>query len=87
MGQLVFNGLVNAALIAPPAVAFTMMFAILRFPNFAIGGYITVGAFAAFAFDVLLGWPLLPAALAGMAITGFVTWASDVVVFRPANDT
>lgn len=83
MGQLVFNGLVNAALIAPPAVAFTMMFAILRFPNFAIGGYITVGAFAAFAFDVLLGWPLLPAALARMAITGFVTWASDVVVFRP----
>ena len=47
MGQMVFNGLVNAALIAPPAVAFTMMFAILRFPNFAIGGYITVGAFAA----------------------------------------
>ena len=83
MGQMVFNGLVNAALIAPPAVAFTMMFAILRFPNFAIGGYITVGAFAAYAFNVDLGLPLWLAALGGMAVAALVTWLSDVLVFRP----
>ncbi len=83
MGQMVFNGLVNAALIAPPAVAFTMMFAILRFPNFAIGGYITVGAFAAYACNVDLGLPLWLAALGGMAVAALVTWLSDVLVFRP----
>ncbi len=83
MGQMVFNGLVNAALIAPPAVAFTMMFAILRFPNFAIGGYITVGAFAACACNVDLGLPLWLAALGGMAVAALVTWLSDVLVFRP----
>ena len=49
MAQLLLNGLINAALIAPPAVAFTLLFGVLRFPNFAIGGYITAGAFVAFA--------------------------------------
>ncbi|MFQ5774956.1 MAG: branched-chain amino acid ABC transporter permease [Kiloniellaceae bacterium] len=83
MGQMVFNGLVNAALIAPPAVAFTMMFAILRFPNFAIGGYITVGAFAAYTFNAVLQWPLALAAAGGMAVAALVTWLSDLIVFRP----
>jgi len=40
--QLLINGIVNASLIAPPAIAFTLLFGVLRFPNFAIGGYITV---------------------------------------------
>lgn len=83
MGQMILNGLINAALIAPPAVAFSMLFAILRFPNFAIGGYITVGAFAAFAFNVSLGLPLVLAAILGMAVTALVTWLSDVLVFKP----
>lgn len=83
MGQMIFNGLINAALIAPPAVAFTMMFAILRFPNFAIGGYITVGAFAAYSCNVQLGLPLWLAAVGGMTVAALVTWLSDILVFRP----
>ncbi|MAO27126.1 MAG: amino acid ABC transporter LivHM family permease, partial [Roseovarius sp.] len=35
--QMIFNALVNAALIAPPAMAFSLLFGILKFPNFAIG--------------------------------------------------
>ena len=83
MGQSILNGLVSAALIAPPAVAFSMLFAILRFPNFAIGGYIAVGAFAAYAANLWLGLPLWLAALVGMAVAAVVTWLSDVIVFRP----
>ena len=83
MGQSILNGLVSAALIAPPAVAFSMLFAILRFPNFAIGGYITVGAYAAYAANISLGLPLWLAALVGMAVAAVVTWLSDVIVFRP----
>ena len=82
MGQSILNGLVSAALIAPPAVAFSMLFAILRFPNFAIGGYIAVGAFAAYAANASLGLPLWLAAPVGMAVAALVTWLSDVVVFR-----
>ena len=81
--QLIVNGIVNAALIAPPAIAFSLLFGVLRFPNFAIGGYITVGAFAAYAFNVQLGFPILAAALAAMVVTGIVVWLSDIIVFKP----
>ena len=81
--QLIVNGIVNAALIAPPAIAFSLLFGVLRFPNFAIGGYVTVGAFAAYAFNVQLGLPILAAALAAMIVTGIVVWLSDIIVFKP----
>lgn len=83
MGQLILNGFVNAALIGPPAVAFSLLFGILRFPNFAIGGYITVGAFAAYAVNVQLGLPLWLAAVGAMIITAGVVWLSDELVFKP----
>jgi len=81
--QLLVNGLVNAALIAPPAIAFSLLFGVLRFPNFAIGGYITVGAFVAYAANVELGAPLWLAALIAMAATGVIVWLSDEIVFKP----
>jgi len=81
--QILFNSLLNGAIIAPPAIAFTLMFAILRFPNFAIGAYITVGAFAILYFNDMLGWPLVAATLAGMAVTAAIVWLTDAIVFRP----
>jgi branched-subunit amino acid ABC-type transport system permease component len=68
---------------APPAIAFSLLFGVLRFPNFAIGGYITVGAFAAYAGNVQLGLPILPATFFAMAVTGLLVWACDAIVFRP----
>lgn len=81
--QMIVNALVNAALIAPPAMAFSLLFGILRFPNFAIGGYITVGAFAAYTLNVPLGLPLPLAAAGAMAFTALVVWGTHVIVFRP----
>ena len=83
MGQILFNALVNGAILAAPVIAFTMLFAILRFPNFAVGAFITTGAFVAFVFNVTLGWPLVPASLAAMAVTAVLFWLADLVVFRP----
>jgi branched-subunit amino acid ABC-type transport system permease component len=81
--QLLVNGLVNAALIAPPAIAFSLLFGLLRFPNFAIGGYITIGAFAAYAANVELGAPLWVSAIIAMAVTAVIVWLSDEIVFKP----
>jgi len=81
--QIFVNALVNAALIAPPAMAFSLLFGVLKFPNFAIGGYITVGAFAAYTFNVPMGLPLPLATLGAMAVTGFVVWLAHVLVFKP----
>jgi branched-subunit amino acid ABC-type transport system permease component len=81
--QIVLDGLINAALIAPPAVAFTVMVGVLRFTNFAVGSYITFGAFAAYVANVPLGFPILAASIVAMAATAMLVWLSDVVVFRP----
>ena len=81
--QMLLNALLNAALIAPPAIAFTLIFAVLRFPNFAVGGLITVGAYAAWTANVPLGLPLALAVLVGMAATAGVALACDRVVFAP----
>ena len=81
--QLFVNALVNAALIAPPAMAFSLLFGILRFPNFAIGGYITVGAFTAYSLNVALGLPLLVSGAGAMLVTALVVWLVHISVFRP----
>jgi len=46
--QALINGLVSGALLAVPAIGFTAMFAVLRFPNFAVSGLATLGAFAGY---------------------------------------
>src|SRR6185312_10620254 len=46
--QAVVNGLVSGALLAVPAIGFTAMFAVLRFPNFSVSGVATLGAFAGY---------------------------------------
>ena len=59
-GQVVLNGLVTGMVVALPAVALTLIYGILKFPNFAIGAMLTAGAYLALAFNVYLS---LPAAL------------------------
>ncbi len=83
MLQVLFNGLVTGAILAPGAIGFTLMFGILRFPNFAIGAYITIGAFAILFFDQVAGWHIALAMLGGIAVTALVVWLTDLVVFRP----
>jgi branched-subunit amino acid ABC-type transport system permease component len=46
--QALVNGLVSGALLAVPAIGFTAMFAVLRFPNFSVSGVATLGAFAGY---------------------------------------
>ena len=46
--QALVNGLVSGTLLAVPAIGFTAMFAVLRFPNFSVSGVATVGAFAGY---------------------------------------
>ena len=46
--QALINGVVSGALLAVPAIGFTAMFAVLRFPNFSVSGIATLGAFAGY---------------------------------------
>lgn len=81
--QLLLNSVFSAAIIAPSAVAFTLLFALFRFANFAVGALMTVGAFATWFLNVPLGLPLLPAAIGCMAFTAAVLVLTDRLAFAP----
>src|SRR5262245_42328965 len=83
IAQYVWNGLVTGGILALPSVAFSLLWKLLRFPNFAVSTYLTVGAFAAFAVNYGWGWRIEWAWLAALAVTATVAWAVDRVVFRP----
>ena len=86
MIQVIANGFISGAILALPAIAFTLMFAILKFPNFAIGAYVTTGAFIILFFQTVAGLPLWLATVLGMAGTAGVALLSDVLVFKPLRN-
>src|SRR3982750_3104056 len=88
VAQLVVNGAMAGTILAVPAIGLTAIYAVLRFPNFAIASHATVGAFAGYLANVALHWPILPSLLAAFAVAGVVGVASDELVlkrFRPAG--
>ena len=83
MLQTTFNGVVTGIIMTLPALAVTLLFGVLKFPNFAIGAMMTVAAYMAFALNAQLGWPLLAATLAVAVAFGFICIAIDAVTFKP----
>lgn len=77
------NGALAGAVLAVPAIGFTTVFAVLRFPNFATASCMTVGAYAGFAANVWLGWPVAPALLLAFLAAGLVGLVSDELVLKP----
>lgn len=84
--QTTFNGLVTGTVVALPAVALSLVFGILRFPNFAIGAMLTVGAYITYVFNVTLGFPLWGATVVGAALMAGIAVGSDRLVFRPLRE-
>ena len=82
MAQLLLNGFVTGLILALPALALSLTFSVLRFANYAIGSMIAVGAYSAYLFNVVLGWPLVPATAAGAAVLAMVAVAIDRIVYR-----
>jgi branched-subunit amino acid ABC-type transport system permease component len=86
--QAAVNGLVAGAILALPAIGFTAMFAVLRFPNFAVAAFATLGAYGGWMANAWLGWPVVAALLAAFALagaTGAVTQRVALDALRPAG--
>src|SRR5258705_2958333 len=83
IAQYVFNGVVTGGILALPAVAFSLLWRLLRFPNFAVSTYLTVGAYAALVLNAGAHAPLALAWLGALAVTGAVALAVDRIAFRP----
>jgi branched-chain amino acid transport system permease protein/neutral amino acid transport system permease protein len=88
VGQLLVNGVMAGTILAVPAIGLTAIYAVLRFPNFALASHATIGAFAGYVANAKLGLPLVPAVLVAFAVAGIVGVVSDETVlkrFRPAG--
>ncbi len=80
--QALVNGLMTGALIAVPAIGFTAIFAVLRYPNFAVASYATIGAFAAWWANTGLHLPVVPSLAIAFAIAGIVGVAAEETALR-----
>jgi len=88
VGQLLLNGVMAGTILAVPAIGLTAIYAVLRFPNFALASHATIGAFAGYVANARLGWPLLPSvatAFVGAGIVGVITDETVLKRFRPAG--
>jgi branched-subunit amino acid ABC-type transport system permease component len=81
--QALLNGIVSGTILAIPAIGFTAIFAILRYPNFAIGSLATIGAYAGWVANARYGVPVHVALGLAFAVSGAVALAVDRVAIRP----
>ena len=83
IAQLVLNGLMAGTILAVPAIGFTAIYAVLRFPNFAIASHLTIGAFAGWLANVSLGLPAAFAVGVAFAAAGVAGVVSDELILKP----
>ncbi len=80
--QLLINGLLAGALLAVPAIGFTAIYAVLRFPNFAVASHATFGAYAGYVANVWFGLPAWVALIAAFVVAGVAGVVTDEAVLR-----
>lgn len=87
IAQLVLNGLMAGTILAVPAIGFTAIYAVLRFPNFSIASQVTIGAFAGYVANVYFGLPAPVAVAFAFLVSGISGVICDEVVLRPMRPT
>jgi branched-chain amino acid transport system permease protein len=87
VAQLVVNGLIAGTILAVPAIGITAIYAVLRFPNFAIASIATIGAFAGYVANVRFGMPALAATGFAFIVAGIVGMVTDEFVLKPIRPT
>ena len=81
--QLLVNGLMTGSMLMLPAIGFNCIFAVLRYPNFAVAGYATIGAFAGWVANVQFGLPAWMALAAAFAVAGLAGLLAEEVALKP----
>lgn len=81
--QAVLNGVVSGTILAVPAIGFTAIFAVLRYPNFAVGAIATAGAYAGWIANTTLGFGLEWSLVAAFAGAGFAALVIEWGAIRP----
>jgi branched-chain amino acid transport system permease protein/neutral amino acid transport system permease protein len=86
--QLVLNGLIAGTILAVPAIGFTAIFAVLRFPNFTVASFCTIGAFGGYVANTAFGmpaWVAVSVAFLTAAVLGVVVDEAVLKPLRPSG--
>ncbi|TQI65286.1 branched-chain amino acid transport system permease protein/neutral amino acid transport system permease protein [Bosea sp. AK1] len=81
--QAFLNGLMAGSLLAIPAIGFTTIFAVLRYPSFSIAAYATIGAFAGWAVDAHVLAGVLPALIVAAIVAGMAGVVGERRILAP----
>lgn len=81
--QLALNGLMAGTVLAVPAIGFTAIYAVLRFPNFTVASHLTIGAFAGWVANTALGWPAPACVAVAFVVAGAAGVVNDELVLKP----
>ncbi len=87
-------GVMLGGVVSLGAIGLTLVYGVLKFPNFAHGALLTLGAYGAFTIASFLpagpplrpfsfGWELMAALVLAMPLVSIVALAVDRVLFRP----
>lgn len=79
--QVVFDSLVRTSELALLAVGLTMVYSVLRFPNFAHVEFAPLGGYLALVGSSVLGLHLIVAGALALLVTGMIGIMTDRVVF------
>jgi branched-subunit amino acid ABC-type transport system permease component len=69
--------------LAVPAIGFTAIYAVLRFPNFAVASHATIGAFAGYLANAVGGWPASASVAVAFVVAGLAGVLNDELVLKP----
>jgi len=83
--QYIVNGVFYGATLALPAIGLTLIFAVLRFPTFALAAHLAVGAYAGYVLNVWFGIPLVPSYVFAFLVAGVVGVIGDEVTVKPLD--
>jgi branched-chain amino acid transport system permease protein/neutral amino acid transport system permease protein len=83
VAQLALNGLMAGTILAVPAIGFTAIYAVLRFPNFTVASHLTIGAFAGWVANTALGLPAAASVAVAFVVAGVAGVLNDELLLKP----
>lgn len=81
--QQLINGISLGSIYALIALGYTMVYGIIKLINFAHGDIYMVGAYIGFFCITVMNWPVLPALLVSMLLTGILGMLIERFAYRP----
>lgn len=84
--RLLVDGIRFGLIIAMAAIGLSLIYGTTSLVNFAHGELVTFGALVAFFFNVTLGWTMLAAAAAAVAVAGVAGGGLDRFFWRPLRN-